>query len=57
MARARELGARRLYISSTPSENTVRFYLRRGARVTNEVDAALFALEPEDIHLEFAIPV
>ena len=57
VAKARELGARRLYISSTPSENTVRFYLRRGCRVTDDVDAALFKLEPEDIHLEFDIPV
>ncbi len=57
VAKARERGARRLYISATPSENTVRFYLRRGCRVTDEVDAALFELEPEDIHLEFAIPV
>ncbi len=57
VARARELGARRLYISATPSENTVRFYLRRGCRVTDDVAAALFALEPEDIHLEFDIQV
>jgi hypothetical protein len=57
VAKARELGARRLYISSTPSENTVRFYLRRGCRVTDDVDAALFKLEPKDIHLEFDIPV
>ncbi len=56
VARARRLGARRLYISSTPSENTVRFYLRRGCRVADEVDAALFEREPEDIHLEFGIP-
>ena len=56
-ARARELGARRLYISSTPSENTVRFYLRRGCRVTDDVDAALFELEPEDIHLELDLPL
>jgi predicted N-acetyltransferase YhbS len=55
VAKARELGARRLYISSTPSENTVRFYLRRGCRVTEDVDAALFQLEPEDIHLEFDV--
>lgn len=54
--RARQLGARRLYISATPSENTVRFYLRLGCRVTNDVDAVLFALEPEDIHLEFDVP-
>lgn len=56
VARARELGARRLYISATPSENAIDFYRRRGCRVTEDVDAALFALEPEDIHLEFDIP-
>lgn len=56
VARARELGARRLYISSTPSENTVGFYLRRGCRVTDEVDAKLLELEPEDIHLECDVP-
>jgi predicted N-acetyltransferase YhbS len=56
VSRARELGARRLYISATPSENTVRFYLRRGCRVTEDVDPDLFELEPDDIHLEFDIP-
>ena len=56
VAKARELGACRLYISSTPSENTVGFYLRRGCRVTDDVDAALFKLEPRDIHLELDIP-
>jgi len=56
VARARELGARRLYVSSTPSENTVGFYLRRGCRVTDDVDAALYELEPEDIHFELEIP-
>jgi predicted N-acetyltransferase YhbS len=54
--RARELGARRLYISATPSENTVTFYQRLGCRVTVDVDVDLFALEPKDIHLEFDIP-
>lgn len=53
--KARELGARQLYVSATPSENTVDFYLRRGCRVTDAVDATLFELEPEDIHLEFDI--
>ncbi len=57
VATAGERGARRLYISSTPSENTVRFYLRRGCRVTEDLDAALFELEPEDIHLELQILV
>ena len=56
VARAASLRARRLYISSTPSENAVRFYLRRGCRVTEDIDAALFQLEPEDIHLELDIP-
>ena len=56
-ARASDLGARRLYISSTPSENTVQFYLHLGCRVTGEIDADLYKLEPNDIHLEFDIPI
>lgn len=51
-AKARERGARQMYISATPSGNTVSFYLQLGAFVTNEPDPGLFALEPEDIHLE-----
>jgi len=49
---ARRRGAKRLYISATPSEHTVGFYLRLGCEVTQEPDVELFALEPEDIHLE-----
>lgn len=49
--RARELGAQQLYVSATPSENTIDFYLRRGCRVAEEVDPELFELEPKDIHL------
>lgn len=49
---AREKGAKRLYISATPSENTINFYVRSGCRVTAQPDAELLALEPEDIHLE-----
>jgi predicted N-acetyltransferase YhbS len=56
VAKARELGARRLYISATNSENTVNFYLRHGCRVTDDPDPTLFELEPKDIHLEFEIP-
>jgi len=51
-ARARQLGARRMYVSSTPSENTVRFYMRMGAVVTKERDPDLLELEPADIHME-----
>lgn len=53
--RARELGASRLYISATPSENTINFYLHLGCQVTQELDQELFELEPEDIHLDYTI--
>ncbi len=53
--RARRLGAKGLYVSATPSENTVNFYLRLGCVVTSEPDPHLFELEPEDIHLECPI--
>jgi GNAT superfamily N-acetyltransferase len=49
---ARERGARGLYISATPSENTIHFYQRRGSTVIATPDPELFAREPEDIHLE-----
>ncbi len=49
---AREHGAKRLYISATPSEHTINFYLGRGCIVTAEPDRELWELEPEDIHLE-----
>jgi len=51
-AEARARGAQKMYISATPSRHTIDFYLRRGCRVTAEPDPELFALEPEDIHLE-----
>jgi predicted N-acetyltransferase YhbS len=55
--RARELNAKRLYISATPSENTVDFYLHLGCMITEEVDEDLLELEPEDIHMEYHIPL
>ena len=53
--KARSLGARALYISATPSKNTIRFYQSLGCRLVNELDPELFALEPEDIHLELLL--
>ncbi len=53
--KAREKGAKGLYISATPSENTINFYLRLGCVVTEFPDRVLFELEPEDIHLECAL--
>lgn len=47
-----ELGAKGLYVSATPSEHTIDFYLRRGCRPTDAPDPELFEREPEDIHLE-----
>jgi predicted N-acetyltransferase YhbS len=51
-AAARSCGAVGLYISATPSENTVHFYQRRGALLLRTPDVELFAKEPDDIHLE-----
>jgi predicted N-acetyltransferase YhbS len=53
MIEAKKWGARRLYISATPSEHTIGFYLSLGCRVTQKPDPELYELEPEDIHLEF----
>jgi len=50
---ARKRGAKGLYISATPSEHTINFYLRLGCKVASEPDPELFELEPEDIHLEY----
>ena len=54
-ARAKDLGACKLYISATPSENTIRFYFSRGCQLATDIDPALFELEPEDIHLELVL--
>lgn len=52
---AKNFGADRLYISATPTKNTVDFYLKRGAVPVTELDQELFAEEPEDIHLEMKL--
>lgn len=54
-AEARRRGARRLYISATPSQHTIDFYLGLGCFVTSEPDPGLLALEPDDIHLEYSL--
>ena len=54
-AEAAQRGAKSLYISATPSEHTISFYLRLGCTVTSEPDPELFELEPEDIHFEYAL--
>lgn len=52
---ARALGARCLYVSATPSENTIDFYRRRGFTPTSAPDPELFAREPEDIHMTLSL--
>ncbi len=44
-------GARTLYVSATPSESAVGFYLSQGFQPTDNPHPELFALEPEDIHM------
>jgi GNAT superfamily N-acetyltransferase len=52
---ARAVGARRLYVSATPTRATVDFYLARGFKPLVKPDARLFALEPDDIHMALAL--
>ncbi|WP_455279324.1 GNAT family N-acetyltransferase [[Eubacterium] cellulosolvens] len=39
MKKAKELGAKKLYISATPSRNTVDFYMHMGCKLTSELDS------------------
>jgi len=50
-ASAKQLGAKQLYISATPSRHTVDFYIKHGAQPLSAPDQQLWQLEPEDIHL------
>jgi GNAT superfamily N-acetyltransferase len=52
---ARALDAKALYVSAIPTENTVNFYLRRGSSLAADPDPDLFAAEPDDIHLTYAL--
>lgn len=52
---AKGFGVEKLYISATPTKNTIDFYLKNGATLTQELDKKLFALEPLDIHLELRV--
>jgi GNAT superfamily N-acetyltransferase len=48
-------GATSIYVSATPTESAVGFYLRQGCRLADPVHPDLFAAEPEDIHLVRAL--
>lgn len=48
---AREAGAESMYVSATPSDSAVGFYLSRGCSLADPAHPDLLAEEPEDIHL------
>jgi GNAT superfamily N-acetyltransferase len=52
---AREVGANALYVSATPTENTVDFYVNRGCVLAPDPDPRLLAAEPDDIHLLYLL--
>jgi GNAT superfamily N-acetyltransferase len=49
---ARRAGGSAMVVTATPSENTVRFYLRRGFRPMATPLPELYELEPDDVHLD-----
>lgn len=48
---AEERGASVMYVSATPSESAVGFYLSHGFELAEQVNEELYELEPEDIHM------
>lgn len=48
---ARVDGARKLYVSATPTAGTVHFYMAQGFELTREINPRLYELEPHDIHM------
>jgi predicted N-acetyltransferase YhbS len=46
-----EAGAASIYVSATPTESALGFYLAQGCELARHVHPDLFAAEPEDIHL------
>jgi len=53
--KAKDMGAKLLYVSATPSKNTIEFYLSICCRLTSEIDEELFKKEPFDIHMEYEL--
>ena len=53
--RAREMGARRLFVSGLPSRNTIRFYLALGFGRSEDADPLLAGREPDDIHMDMEL--
>ena len=49
--KAMEIGTAMIYVSATPSQNTVNFYLKGGFELADEIIENLYELEPLDIHM------
>ena len=52
--KAKQFGAEKLYVSATPSKNTVDFYRGAGFDLTTPVKE-LFESEPKDIHMDMKL--
>ncbi len=48
-------GATSLYVSATPTASAIGFYLGQGCGLADPVHPALYAAEPDDIHLVCSI--
>ena len=46
-----EGSAESIYVSAVPTESAVDFYLSRGCELADPVHPALYAREPDDLHL------
>ena len=55
LALAQSDGATALYVSATPTQSAVGFYLRKGFVPTDAPHPGLLAEEPEDIHMVLAL--
>jgi GNAT superfamily N-acetyltransferase len=51
LGRAKRSGAARIYVSATPSPSAVGFYQSLGFGLAEQVNAELYALEPDDVHM------
>jgi len=48
---AERFGAKKMYVSATPSGSAVGFYLKHGFRPIDQPIPELYELEPDDIHM------
>ncbi len=54
-ARAAAMGAKKLYLCSASSEDTIAFYRKLGCAAASEINQKLYEEDPNDIQLEFVL--